>query len=107
MFTKVLILLENLGFIINSKKSLLFPIQEIEFLGMIVNSQTIEIKLPGQKIKSIRLEAHTILDHPQPTVQQMSQLLGKPNATSQALQMAPLFATQFRLASNKHWHPTL
>ena len=57
---QVLFLLENLGFIINSKKSLLSPIQEIEFLGMIVNSQTMEIKLPGQKIKSIRLEARTV-----------------------------------------------
>ena len=66
---QVLFLLENLGFIINSKKSLLSSIQEIEFLGMIVNSQTMEIKLPGQKIKSIRLEARTILDHPRPTAQ--------------------------------------
>ena len=88
---QVLFLLENLGFIINSKKSLLSPIQEIEFLGMIVNSQTMEIKLPGQKIKSIRLEARTILDHPRPTAQKVSQLLGKLNATSPALQMAPLF----------------
>ena len=88
---QVLFLLENLGFIINSKKSVLSPIQEIEFLGMTVNSQTMEIKLSGQKIKSIKLEAHTILDHPQPTAQEVSQLLGKLNATSPALQMAPLF----------------
>ena len=88
---QVLFLLENLGFIINSKKSLLSPIQEIEFLGMIVNSRTMEIKLPGQKIKSIRLEVRTVLDHPRPTAQKVSQLLGKLNATSPALQMAPLF----------------
>ena len=87
---QVLFLLENLGFIINSKESLLSPIQEIEFLGMIVNSQTMEIKLPGQKIKLIRMEACTILDHPRPTAQKVSQLLGKLNATSPALKMAPL-----------------
>ena len=34
---------------------------------MIVNSQTMEIKLPGQKIKTIRLEARQMLDHSQPT----------------------------------------
>ena len=88
---QVLFLIENLGFIINSKKSLLSPTQEIEFLGMIVNSQTMEIKLPGQKIKMIRLEARQMLDHPQPTAQRVSQLLGKLNATSPALQMTPLF----------------
>ena len=88
---QVLFLLENLGFIVNSKKSLLSPSQEIEFLGMIVNSQTMEIKLPGQKIKKIKQEARQILDHPRPSAQEVSQLLGKLNATSPALQMAPLF----------------
>ena len=88
---QVLFLLENLGFIVNSKKSLLSPSQEIEFLGMIVNSQTMEIKLPGQKIKKIKQEARQILDHPRPSAQEVSQLLGKLNATSPALQIAPLF----------------
>ena len=45
----MLFLLENLGFIINSKKSLLTPTQEIEFLVMVVNSQTMDLKLPGEK----------------------------------------------------------
>ena len=44
----MLFLLENLGFIINSKKSLLTSTQEIEFLGMVVNSHTIDLKLPGE-----------------------------------------------------------
>ena len=88
---QMLYLLENLGFIINSKKSLLSPTQVIEFLGMIVNSQTMEITLPGQKIKTIRLEARQTLNNPQPTAQGISKLLGKLNATTPALQMAPLF----------------
>ena len=86
---QVLFLIENLGFIINSKKSLLSP-QEVGFLGMTVKSQTMEIKRSGHKIKMIRLEAHQILDHPQPMAQRVSQLLAKLNATSPALQMAPL-----------------
>ena len=61
---QMLYLLENLGFIINSKKSLLSPTQVIEFLGMVVNSQTLEIILPGQKIKTIRLEARQVLNDP-------------------------------------------
>jgi len=47
-------LLENLGFIKNSKKFILCPSQETEFLGMLLNSSTMEIKLPGEKIKKIR-----------------------------------------------------
>lgn len=49
-----LFLLENLGLIINSKKSILVPTQEIKFLGMTVNSLTMDLKLPGGKIKKIR-----------------------------------------------------
>ena len=56
-----LFLLENLGFIINSKKSLLMPTQDIEFLGMSVNSLTMDLKLPGEKIRRIRVEANHLL----------------------------------------------
>ena len=51
-----LFLLENQGFIINSKISLLTVTQEIEFLGIAVNSQTMDLKLP------IRLEAWHVVD---------------------------------------------
>ena len=82
-----LFLLENLGFIINSKKSILPPAQEIEIL---VNSVTMDLKLP-REIKKIRQEAHRLLSLEQPSAQLHCQLLGKLNATTPALQMAPLF----------------
>ena len=49
--TAVVYMLDNLGFIINHPKSELTPNQEIEYLGFIVNSTAMELKLPGQKIK--------------------------------------------------------
>ena len=42
-------------FIINEKKSLLEPTQEIEFLAMIINSKEMDISLPGSKIRDIKL----------------------------------------------------
>ena len=48
----MLFLIKNLGFIINSNKSLLTPTQEIEFLGMVVNSQTMDLELPEEKSRS-------------------------------------------------------
>ncbi len=39
-------LLENLGFVINYPRSQLEPTQEIEFLGFVVNSQTMELQAP-------------------------------------------------------------
>ena len=41
-------LLENLGFNINSKKPILSPSKEIVILRMLLNSTTMEIKLPGR-----------------------------------------------------------
>jgi len=92
-----LFLLENLGFIVNSKKSILSSTQEIEFLGMIVNSLSMDLKLPGDKIRKIRQEAHRLLHLKQPSAQLLSQLLGKLNATSPALQMAPLFCRSLQI----------
>ena len=45
-----LLLLENAGFIINNKKSLLDPTQETEFLVMIINSVKMDISLPGESL---------------------------------------------------------
>ena len=46
-----------LGFVINNKKSVLTPCQQVEFVGMTVDSQSMIIKLPGENIKKIRAEA--------------------------------------------------
>ena len=57
----VVYLLENLGFVLNYPKSQLIPTQEIEFLGFVVNSTTMELKLPGEKVKKIRSETGKVL----------------------------------------------
>ena len=38
-------LLQNLGFVINLKKSVLYPAQRIEFLGMIIDSVEMTVSL--------------------------------------------------------------
>ena len=48
----LIFLLQHLGFLINLKKFVLDPAQEIEFLGLIVNFQT--ISLPEEKIRKIK-----------------------------------------------------
>ena len=54
-------LLEALGFIINQEKSLLCPVQEIEFLGLMVDSLALQLKLPGEKLQQICKEAAQLL----------------------------------------------
>ena len=50
----VIFLLQRLGFVINLKKCVLDPAQEIELLGLTVNSQTMALPLPEEKIGKIK-----------------------------------------------------
>ena len=93
----LIFLLENLGFIINHPKSLLTPTQEIQFLGFIISSNAMEIRLPGEKIKQIRQEARKILETPVPQALALSRLLGKLNHAAQAIPPAPLFYRNLQL----------
>ena len=42
----LIFLLQNLGFVINIKKSQLTPVKEIEFLGLVINSVNMTLALP-------------------------------------------------------------
>ena len=87
----LIFLLTNLGFIINTPKSIMTPTQEIEYLGLVVNSTTLHLRLPGEKLHHIRMEVNQILQKSQVTAQQLAQIIGKLNAASQAVLPAPLF----------------
>ena len=86
-------LLENLGYIVHPEKSIRQPTQEIEFLGMMVDSRTRELRLSGQKIKKLRQEAAMLIKDQltPPTAREVSRLLGKFNSVSKAIPPAPLF----------------
>jgi len=83
--------LENLGFVLNVEKSITTPSQKLEFLGLIVDTTTMQVCLPGEKIKQIRAEAVKLRQTSQVRARTMSQFLGKLSAASQAIFPAPLF----------------
>ena len=87
----VVYLLKNLGFVINDPKSLLEPRRLIDFLGFLVNSLSVELKLPDDKVKNIRGEARKSLANERITVLSLSRILGKMNTATKAITMAPLF----------------
>ena len=84
-------LLEGLGFIVNMEKSVTTPSQQIEFLGLQVDTITMCLSLPGHKIKAIRGEASQLLRPGSLSARRLAQFIGKLNATSQAVFPAPLF----------------
>ena len=81
-------LLENLWFVVNHAKLILTPMIEVEFLGFTLNSETMKLKLPGNKIRAEPRKLH-LADSP--NAQCLYKLLSKLNVASRVIQPAPLF----------------
>ena len=84
-------ILQSLDFIINTEKSVMTPTQELEFLGMMVNTDTLLVSLPADKVKQIRAEAVRISNMNTLSARLLSHFLGKLSAATQAIPPAPLF----------------
>jgi len=70
-----------LGFVVNYQKSQ---------LGFHINSITLNISLPLDKVKSIRKECQKVLENPDITIRELARFLRKLSASIQAVFPAPL-----------------
>ena len=77
----VIFLLQHLGFVINFKKCVLEPTQEIEFLGMIVNSKTMTLSLPQEKVQKIKSQCLEVYRGQEITLLELTRLLGTLTST--------------------------
>ena len=82
-------LVESLGFLINYKKSTLVPTQRILFLGMLIDSSTIEFIFLGKNQKIFR-ECRNLLTTQLPSITQISRVLGLLEFTRPAIWSNPL-----------------
>ncbi|EIE88314.1 hypothetical protein RO3G_13025 [Rhizopus delemar RA 99-880] len=57
-------LLQQLGWLINFKKSVLTPTQQLKHLGFVLNTKTMTASLPMKKLRDLRRSIKQILDHP-------------------------------------------
>ena len=86
----VLDLLENLGFLVNYPKSSLTPSQKIEFLGFWLNTATLQLLLPKDKLSKTVKEAQNLLQADTASARQLAQLIGIFTSTLPAILPAPL-----------------
>ena len=93
-------ILEGLGFVINYQKSLLIPSQQIEFLGYIVNSVSMSLSLPKDKLKKVQNHCQKLLHNPLTTVRELSKVLGLLSSSIQAVFPAPLHYRYLQQAKN-------
>ena len=52
----LIFLLQDLGFVINLQKSVLVPLEKVEFLGLEIDSVRMTLTLPQEKVKKIETD---------------------------------------------------
>jgi hypothetical protein len=79
-------LLTSLGFLINWEKSILQPTQVIEFLGTLIDTRSMDFRVPDYKAKNFRRMASRILSKAQNgqqfSARALARVVGKLNATA-------------------------
>ena len=82
--------LEELGFIINKDNSVMEPGHQIEFLGLTVNSNTMSLSVPQDKIAKVQKECRHMLNRGVASAQELSHLIGLLSSLIWAVLPAPL-----------------
>ena len=80
-------LLTSLGFVLNVEESMWSPRQQIEFLDFTLDSNTMTILLPSQKLTTM---LRTLAEKTQTSLREIPQVLGTTVATHPAILPAPL-----------------
>ena len=82
-------ILSWLGFVISKDKSITCPCQEIEYLGIIINSKNLTMYLPERKIDNLKLSCHNILNKTVLGSREIAKIIGKLLASWPAIECAP------------------
>jgi len=83
-------LFDNLGVTISVKKSVLEPVQEIEYLGFVLNSKTMTVKLTQDKKNKIERLARKLVKKDKFRIQELAEFIGNVVAAEQGVWSAPL-----------------
>ena len=84
----LILLLQQLGFIINLKKSVLSATQNLEFLGLEVDSVNMTLILPMEKVKSLTQKYRKLMENPKPTLWEITSLISSLCSTAHAVMPA-------------------
>ena len=83
-------LLDELGFVVHPEKSVFTPTQVLEYLGFIINSLEMTVRLTPTKSQGIIKLCHQVLNSPVCTIREVAQLLGKFTSSFPAVQFGKL-----------------
>lgn len=94
-------LMDDLGLTIHPEKSVVVPVQIIEYLGFVLNSITMTVSLTREKSEKIKSMCSEILTKLYVSLRELSELIGKLVASEPGVMYAPLFYKRLEIAKNK------
>ena len=99
--------MQELGWLLNLKKSSLIPSQQISHLGFIIDTSKMMISIPGKKIRNLRRMAYSLLKQKTTSWTTLAQFIGTALATQLGNQQAR-FRTRHLLAqlNQTRYQPT-
>ena len=97
-------LLELLEFVINQEKSQLQPTQLIQYLGFLIDSRGMRIKLTEQKVTQMVVTCRAIQEKQSLPVRELAKLIGKMTAASPAIFPAPPWYRELQRLKNQAIH---
>lgn len=83
MFVRNLLL--DLGLTLNCKKSIFVPVRRLVYLGYVINSKSMTISVDSDKLKALRKEVRKLKNRGRASARELSRILGKITAMSNAI----------------------
>ena len=84
-------LMDNLGLTLNQKKSVLVPCKKVVFLGFVLCSESMTVRIKLEKCHDIINLCKSFLNTQRTTIRNFAKLIGKFNAAEPGVQHATLF----------------
>jgi hypothetical protein len=84
-------LFDKLGFVAHPDKSVFIPTQELVFLGFVLNSVTMQVRLTPDKATKLARACQDLLTKPQPTVRQVARVTGLLVSSFPGVAWGPLY----------------
>ncbi|XP_068094667.1 uncharacterized protein [Hyperolius riggenbachi] len=103
---RVLEQLQTLGWIVNWDKSVLQPTSKIQFLGVIIDSETERMYLPVEKIGKLKAMIQELITKPVMTIRQVMKVLGFLTSTAPAIQWAMMHTRHLQNWMLRVWNKT-
>jgi hypothetical protein len=94
-------LLQDLGFMISEKKSVLTPTKKIDFLGVVIDSKEMKVTLSEEKSQKIRDKVVELIRLESCTIRDLARVLGTLQATGPANPVAALYTKVMERVKNE------